>query len=227
MRTVSIAFAALALVSVLTPAASRARAQEQARITPPVVVHEVKPGYTGDAIRRRIQGSVSLSAVVRADGTVGDVKVLKSLDPELDRQAIAAAKQWTFKPGTKDGEPVNVAVNLELTFTLRAGTKPVPAAQAAVYKVGQEGVTAPVLVREVKPQYTENAKARRVQGTVEVAAVVLSDGTVGDVRVTKSLDTELDQQAVKAAKQWTFKPGTKDGKPVDVEVQIELTFTLR
>ena len=227
MRTLSAAFAALALVSGLAPAATSARAQEQARITMPVVVHEVKPGYTGGAIRRRIQGSVSLSAVVRADGTVGEVKVLKSLDPELDQQAIAAAKQWTFKPGTKDGQPVNVAVTLELTFTLRAGTKAVPPAQAEVYKVGQEGVTAPVVVRDVRPQYTEDAKARRVQGSVEVAAVVLSDGTVGDVRVTKSLDTELDQQAVKAAKQWTFKPGTKDGKPVDVEVTIELTFTVR
>lgn len=225
MRIVSTALVAVTLVS--GAVAGPSRAQQPPRMTLPVVVHEVKPGYTEGAIRRRIQGTVSLSAVVLADGTVGAVKVLKSLDPELDRQATAAAKQWTFKPGTNDGKPVNVAVTLELTFTLRAGTKAVPPAQADVYKLGQEGVVAPVLVHEVKPQYTDDAKARRVQGSAEVTAVVLSDGTVGDVRVTKSLDTELDQQAVKAAKQWTFKPGTKDGKAVDVEVNIELTFTLR
>ena len=102
------------------------------------------------------------------------------------------------------------------------------AAQSQTYKIGQDGVKAPVIIKEVKPQYTESAKARGVQGSVEVLAIVKSDGTVADdVRVTKSLDPELDEQAIIATKQWRFRPGTKDGKPVDVEVNIELTFTLR
>jgi protein TonB len=84
-----------------------------------------------------------------------------------------------------------------------------------------------VLMKEVKPKYTDGAMRRKMQGVVEVAAVVLEDGTVGDVKVTKPLDEELDQQAVAAAKQWTFKPGTVDGKPVKVQVTIELSFTLR
>jgi periplasmic protein TonB len=62
-----------------------------------------------------------------------------------------------------------------------------------------------------------------------VTAVVLSDGTVGDVKVARSLDTKygLDQQALDAAKQWVFKPGTKDGEPVAVQVSLELTFALK
>jgi TonB family protein len=68
---------------------------------------------------------------------------------------------------------------------------------------------------------------RQVQGNVEVEAVVLSDGTVGDVTVKKSLDPELDEQAIKATKEWRFRPGTKDSKPVDVLVNIELTFRLK
>jgi protein TonB len=95
-----------------------------------------------------------------------------------------------------------------------------------VYQVGR-GVTAPVLIKEVKPSYTGDAIRRKVQGTVEVSAVVKTDGTVGEVRVTKSLDTDLDEQAVIATKQWKFKPGTKDDQPVNVQVTIELTFTLR
>jgi TonB family protein len=91
----------------------------------------------------------------------------------------------------------------------------------------RQAKTMPVLVHEVHPRYTDDAKARKVQGNVEVAAVVKADGTVGEVRVTKSLDADLDQQAIIATKQWTFKPGTVDGKPVDVEVNIELTFKLR
>lgn len=96
-----------------------------------------------------------------------------------------------------------------------------------IYKVGN-GVKSPVLVREVKPIYTKDAMDRRVQGTVEVVAVVKADGTVDDdVRITRSLDPDLDQAAITATRQWKFRPGTKDDKPVDVEVNIELTFTLK
>lgn len=92
-----------------------------------------------------------------------------------------------------------------------------------------KNVTLPSVVREVKPDYTENAKAARIQGTVRLKVVVTDDGTVGDVQVTQSLDTKygLDDQAIKAAKQWVFKPGMKDGKRVAVQIQIELTFTLK
>jgi protein TonB len=85
------------------------------------------------------------------------------------------------------------------------------------------------VVREVKPDYTAEAKAAHIQGNVLLDTVVLADGNVGDVKVARSLDTMygLDQQAINAAKQWTFKPATKDGKPVAVRVHIELRFTLK
>ena len=72
-------------------------------------------------------------------------------------------------------------------------------------------------------------RALRDEGVVWVDAVVLPDGSVGDVSVTKSLDSTfgLDQEAVKAARQWRFRPGTRFGEPVAVLVTIELTFTLR
>ena len=92
------------------------------------------------------------------------------------------------------------------------------------------GVTLPIVVHEVKPDYTAEAKAAHIQGNVLLDTVVLTDGSVGDVKVARSLDNNmygLDQQAVNAAKQWTFKPGTKDGKAVAVRVQIELRFTLK
>ena len=55
-------------------------------------------------------------------------------------------------------------------------------------------------------------------------AVVLTDGTVGEVHVTQPLDPGLDEEAVKALKQWTFSPGTRDGKPVPVSVEIGMPF---
>ena len=101
------------------------------------------------------------------------------------------------------------------------------AQERQVYKIGN-GVKSPVLVKEVKPQYTDGAKARGVRGIVEMSVIVQADGTVGDnVQITKSLDPELDEQAIVAVRQWRFKPGTKDDKAVDVEVQIEMSFTLK
>lgn len=88
-------------------------------LTLPQVVSETKPAYTSEAHRAGIEGTVILSVVVEKDGTVGEVKVVKPLEPGLDAEAIRAAKLWKFKPGTKDGEPVAVEVTLELTFTVR------------------------------------------------------------------------------------------------------------
>ena len=90
-------------------------------ITLPSVVREVKPAYTADAMRAKVQGSVWLECIVMPDGTVGDVKVTRSLDPifGLDQEAIKAAKQWRFRPGMRQGEPVPVIITIELTFTLR------------------------------------------------------------------------------------------------------------
>ena len=90
-------------------------------------------------------------------------------------------------------------------------------------------VTAPKLIRETKPRYTDDAKRAKIQGLVHVEVVVKTDGTVGDTRVTRSLDKEfgLDSRAVEAVKEWRFVPGQKDGVAVPVLVEIELTFTLR
>ncbi|MGE3278067.1 MAG: energy transducer TonB [Vicinamibacterales bacterium] len=92
-----------------------------AGITLPRVVREVKPQYTADAMRAKVQGTVWLECVVMPDGTVGDVKVVRSLDPVfgLDQEAIKAARQWRFVPGSRQGEPVPVIITIELTFTLR------------------------------------------------------------------------------------------------------------
>jgi protein TonB len=90
-------------------------------VTTPIVLREVKPQYTSDAMRAKVQGSVWLECVVRPDGSVGDVKVLRSLDSTfgLDLEAMKAARQWRFRPGTRLGEPVSVLVIIQLDFTLR------------------------------------------------------------------------------------------------------------
>ena len=97
-----------------------------------------------------------------------------------------------------------------------------------VHKLGEAGLTAPRLLKDVKPQYTAAAMRANVQGAVIIECVVDVDGSVGAVRVRRSLDPTfgLDEEAMKTAKQWRFQPAVKDGMPVQVVVSIQLTFTL-
>ena len=85
----------------------------------PTVVKQVRAGYTEKAMNARVEGNVALDAVVLTDGKVGDVTVIESLDEGLDQQAIESLKQWEFKPGLKDGEPVAVRVRIIISFALK------------------------------------------------------------------------------------------------------------
>ncbi len=87
-------------------------------IVNPVPMSRRQPPYTSDAMRRKVQGQVQLEAVVSAEGTVTDVRVIKSLDADLDREAVKAARAWTFRPALRDGKPVAIVVMLEMSFTI-------------------------------------------------------------------------------------------------------------
>ena len=93
------------------------------------------------------------------------------------------------------------------------------------FRVGG-GVTPPVPIYRVEPEFTEAARKAKYQGTVLVQIVVDADGHVKDPRVVKAVGLGLDEKALEAVKQWKFKPGMKDGRPVPVYAQIEVTFRL-
>jgi protein TonB len=94
------------------------------------------------------------------------------------------------------------------------------------YRAGS-GITAPGLVREVKPDYTEEARRRGVEGDVVLEIVVRSNGSVSDVKVLQGLGAGLDQRAVEAVRQWRFSPARRFGAPVDVIVEVAVEFKLR
>ena len=115
---------------------------------------------------------------------------------------------------------------LVLGTLLTLGSAAISAVQEPVYKPG-DGVTLPRVIKEVKPKYSQSALQAKVQGTVWLRAVVKADGQVGDIEVARSLEDSLDIEAIEAARQWEFAPGTREGKPVAVEITIEMTFTLK
>ena len=86
-------------------------------------------------------------------------------------------------------------------------------------------VVGPRVKREVHARYTPGAMLRRIQGMVTMKALVLTDGTIGDVRVTKGLDREQDRAAVEALRQWLFTPATREGTPVKALVEVEMAFS--
>ena len=124
--------------------------------------------------------------------------------------------------GTGEGDGIGQGIGSGLGPGEGGGTG------GGVYRPGAN-IVLPRPIREVKPQYTADAMRAKVQGSVWIETVVMPDGLVGDVRITKSLDRifGLDEEALRAAKQWLFIPGTRFGQPVPVLVVSELTFTLR
>jgi protein TonB len=84
----------------------------------PVAIHKVEPKYTDVARKSRVQGVVVVEAIIDKDGNVDRVKVLKGLPMGLGEEAEAAVRKWKFKPGTLNGEPVDVIFSLTVNFTL-------------------------------------------------------------------------------------------------------------
>ena len=98
-------------------------------------------------------------------------------------------------------------------------------APAGVFRVGG-GVSAPSLHSKVEPEYSEEARKAKYQGTVLLYVQVDPSGKPVNMRVLHSLGLGLDEKAMEAVNQWQFRPGTKDGVPVTVEAQIEVHFRL-
>jgi periplasmic protein TonB len=94
-----------------------------------------------------------------------------------------------------------------------------------VFRVGG-GVSAPVLLFKKEPEYSEEARKAKYQGTVVLYVEVTPDGKAANMRVLRSLGLGLDEKAMEAVRQWKFKPGFKDGKAVTVAATIEVNFRL-
>jgi len=88
-------------------------------------------------------------------------------------------------------------------------------------------MTAPVLIHQVEPEYTKEARTAKVEGTVALYAEIAPDGTAKNVRVLRSLGFGLDEKAVECVEQWKFKPAEREGKPVTAAANFEVNFRLK
>jgi TonB family protein len=103
--------------------------------------------------------------------------------------------------------------------------KPIKADPDPVYEPGGD-ITRPKLVHSVEPAFSTKSNEAFIEGTVTVSAVVSTHGNLTDMQVVKGLSAAQNRSALDALKEWRFEPGTKDGKPVNVRIKIQVDFHL-
>jgi TonB family protein len=155
-------------------------------------------GFFNDAINRGPSTAAGNAMEMYA-------RLMESQGRQSDADAMRARAQETWKASRTTAVPA--------------------AAFASAHKVGG-GVTAPALISKIEPEYTEEARAMKIQGTAVLYLEVGPDGLAYNIRPVKSLGFGLDQKAIEAIQQWKFKPGTRDGIPVTVAATIEVNFRL-
>jgi TonB family protein len=216
-------------------------------IRPPTKIKDVRPVYPPEAQAARVRGLVIIEARIGADGSVEDARVLRSI-PLLDQAAVDAVMQWRFTPTLLNGKAVPVVMTVTVNFALDDGQRrevirdprevspelrrqTFPEPSRELIRDQPREVTpearkatrgdAPVVVKEVKPVYTREAMEARVQGSVEVEALIGTDGRVMDAQIVTG-DPMLHESSLQAVRRWEFKP-----IPTPKTVTIELTFSLR
>jgi TonB family protein len=125
-------------------------------------------------------------------------------------QLTATVRSLTGE-ATAEGQPLTVAL--------------FPATLTSPYRVGPT-VSAPALIYKVDPEYTEEARRAKYQGTVLLYVQVSPEGLATNMKVLRALGLGLDEKALECVAKWRFRPGMKDGQPVTVEAQIEVNFRL-
>ena len=101
------------------PAAPKGPVRIGGQIHPPTLIKRIEPTYPPMAVSAHLQGVVILEAIVDEDGNVKDVKVLRSVNPLLDREALAAVRQWRYSPVVLNGTPVPFILSVSLSFALQ------------------------------------------------------------------------------------------------------------
>jgi TonB family protein len=160
---------------------------------------------------------------VGKDGKPNDVQVGAPIVSNIGKAALEAVQSWQFRPATVDGksEISSGTILLECRDPAAAPRS----TDGSVTSVGA-GVSPPAVIFKPEPDYSEEARRAKWSGSVALSIVVDSEGRARNIRVVKNLGLGLDEEAIIAVNQWRFKPGIKDGQPVNVRATIEVSFRL-
>lgn len=204
----------------------QAATQALTRSTPPMVdmtwKNEHPPRYPVAAIQKNEQGTVVLDVAISAAGQVTGVRVDTdgtTAPALLQDSAVAAARGWRFRAGTKDGKPVAGVVRVPVNFSLGEMDSTTPGAPNVDISYKNRN----------PPRYPVDAIKHGQQGTVILDVTVTPAGKVAGVQVDQhgtNAAASLQLAAIEAAEQWKFNHGRKGGKPVGGVIQIPVNFSL-
>lgn len=204
--------------------------------------------YPEAAHKAGTQGRVTVQFVVGKDGSIGNVSILRGVDPALDAEAIrviSGMPKW--KPGTQKGEPVNVKYTVPVMFRLTPEPvekidemivvgyrKPDAPVTGEVYEVADKmpefpgGMTGLMQHLSKNIRYPAEAHTNNIQGRVVVSVIINTDGKATNAQIVQGVAPSLDAEALRVATtmpDWI--PGTKDGKPVNVKYTFPVVFRLQ
>jgi TonB family protein len=160
---------------------------------------------------------------VGIDGRAKDLRVLRGLGFGLDQNALLAVRDWRFVPGKRNGLGVETLTQVDVEFDLRNAELNEVIANDMATRVGP-GVVPPRIVHRVEPHYVEHVSLQSPSGAVLLDAVIQEDGVPSVVRVLQSLGWEVDESAIVALEHWRFSPAMKNGMPIKVRMNVEMTF---
>jgi len=206
-------------------------------IAPPELIVAAPAHYPHDATDGDRPHVCILSVVVGVDGNPIKVRIANPNASEYDEFAIAAVQQSQFQPGTLNGKPVPVLIQVRVPFFHLAAAVPrvmVRTAQFSGFQsarpnqplAARAGTTPPRVIHAAVAEYSEDARRQRIQGVVLVSTLVNEEGNPIDFRVEKSLGYGLDEKALDSVSEYQFRPAMRDGQPVAQRITIEVSFKL-
>lgn len=208
------------------------------------ITHRVNPHCPSGA--SRIEGQVVLKATIDKTGKVENLQAISG-HPMLLPAAIEAVKQWTYKPFLVNGDAMIVETQITLDFHCSApitpqgvvgdqpggiapsngSTEPIPAAHPLPRRFRiAPSYAGSRLTHKVSPEYPPQAKAQHIEGTVVLTIVVDRHGSVANVQLISG-HPALAPAAIDAVKRWKYEPYLLNDKPVEIETQVEVTFSLK
>ena len=183
--------------------------------------------YPAQAKEQGIEGKVFIEFVVAKDGSLEDVKAIKGIGAGCDEEAlrvIKSAPAWTA--GSIDGKPVKVKMVLPITFKL-SGDGEAKQSAAEVMPEPKDGLATFLKYIEDNIKYPASAKDAGVEGKVFVEFTVKKDGSMADIMVKKGVTQALDAEALRVMQNSpAWKPGRKDGEPVNMKMVLPISFKL-
>ncbi len=194
-----------------------------------VAIKTVQPAYPQMAEGQAMQRRVTVRLQVAESGEVEAVEVVSG-DALLAEAVVAACREWQFKAFIKDGLPIKIATRVTYEFlpadksVKLVQTAPTAANTAAPLRVLQAAAELQ-LARKVTPQYPPIARDGRIMGDVVLRAVISKEGVITDLRLITG-HPMLAPAAIKAVRQWQYKPYLLNGEPVEVETLITVRFQL-